>query len=176
MRIDTAFLNDIAHSAGPGSIGSPKTADANSTAGGSLDPVAAGEYDNELLDLHVICGDGRCNENIALQAVHQIFHTEHDRLVDDIKNVLLNDTSGITNLTDWQTALGRGRVGTASVSSRPPASSPRWSTSTWCSRSSPARCSQGSTPSSPSPSTRPTSTRRSPPSSPTRSTASATRC
>ena len=52
-------------------------------------PVPAGSYDNELLDLHFICGDGRCNENIALTAVHQIFHSEHDRLVDYIKNVLL---------------------------------------------------------------------------------------
>lgn len=82
-RIDTAFLNDIAHSAGPGNIGSAKNPDADSTAGGSLDPVAAGEYDDELLDLHYICGDGRCNENIGLTAIHQIFHMEHDRLVDN---------------------------------------------------------------------------------------------
>ena len=66
VRIGTAFLNDIAHSAGPGSIGEPKTPDADLVAGGSLDtPVPAGDYDNELLDLHFICGDGRCNENIA---------------------------------------------------------------------------------------------------------------
>ena len=108
VRIGTAFLNDIAHSAGPGSIDQPKTPDADLTAGGSLDPVANGEYDNELLDLHVICGDGRCNENIALQSIHQIFHSEHDRLVGDIQNVLLTDTSGITNLADWQDALGAG--------------------------------------------------------------------
>jgi len=82
VRIDTAFLNDIAHSADPGSLAAPKTPDANTTAGSSLAPVAAGEYDDELLDLHFICGDGRCNENIALTAVHQIFHMEHDRLVD----------------------------------------------------------------------------------------------
>jgi Ca2+-binding RTX toxin-like protein len=81
-RIETAFLNDIAHSAGPGNIGSAKTPDADLTAGGSLDPVASGEYDNELLDLHYICGDGRCNENIGLTAIHQVFHMEHDRLVD----------------------------------------------------------------------------------------------
>ena len=106
VRIGTAFLNDIAHSAGPGSIDQPKTPDADLAAGGSLDPVAAGEYDDELLDIHAICGDGRCNENIALQSVHQIFHSEHDRLVGDIQNVLLNDTSGVTNLADWQDALG----------------------------------------------------------------------
>ncbi|MBK7454921.1 MAG: heme peroxidase [Anaerolineales bacterium] len=101
--INTAFLNDIAHSAAP-TAGGP---DADGVAGGSLDtPVPAGSYDDELLDLHFICGDGRCNENIALSAVHQVFHSEHDRLVDDIENILNNDTSGITNITDWQLALG----------------------------------------------------------------------
>ncbi len=101
--INTAFLNDIAHSAAP-TAGGP---DDDGTAGGSLDAtVPAGSYDNELLDLHAICGDGRCNENIALQAVHQVFHTEHDRLVDYIENVLTTDTSGVTNLADWQLALG----------------------------------------------------------------------
>jgi hypothetical protein len=43
----------------------------------------AGTYDDELLNSHFICGDGRCNENIALSTVHQIFHSEHNRLVDD---------------------------------------------------------------------------------------------
>ena len=95
-RINTAFLNDIAHSADPGSITSPKTPDADAIAGGSLDPVAAGEYDNELLDLHYICGDGRCNENIALTAVHQIFHAEHNRLVD----YFINPTDGVLTRLD----------------------------------------------------------------------------
>ena len=101
--INTAFMNDIAHSAAP-TAGGP---DDDLTAGGSLDtPVPAGTYDNELLDLHFICGDGRCNENIALSAIHQVFHSEHDRLIDYVKNVLVTDTSGITNLADWQDAFG----------------------------------------------------------------------
>ncbi len=88
-RIETAFLNDIAHSAVPTtSTGTAKTPDADSDTGGSLDPVAAGEYDDELLGIHAICGDGRCNENIALQAIHQIFHNEHDRLIGDIQGTL----------------------------------------------------------------------------------------
>ena len=104
VRIGIAFLNDIAHSAAPNTTVGPDT---DLVAGLSLDtPVPAGSYDNELLDLHFICGDGRCNENIALTAVHHVFHSEHDRLVDYIENVLLTDTSGITSLTDWQTALG----------------------------------------------------------------------
>ncbi|ESS71955.1 hypothetical protein MGMO_81c00010 [Methyloglobulus morosus KoM1] len=88
-RIDTAFLNDISHSASPGSIASPNTPDSNLVAGGSLDPVAHGEYDNELLDLHFICGDGRCNENIALTAIHQVFHMEHDRLATEFDTITL---------------------------------------------------------------------------------------
>jgi hypothetical protein len=34
-----------------------------------------------LLDGHYVAGDGRSNENIGLTAIHQVFHTEHDRLV-----------------------------------------------------------------------------------------------
>ena len=86
VRINTAFLNDIAHSASPVTRGVPNLEDANTVAGGSLDPVATGQYDNELLDLHFICGDGRCNENIGLTAIHQTFHMEHDRLVDSFNN------------------------------------------------------------------------------------------
>ncbi len=99
-RIDTAFLNDIAHSADPGSLSAPKTPDADAVAGGSLDPVAQGEYDDELLDIHFICGDGRCNENIALTAIHQVFHSEHNRLVGDIQNTLNANPS---LLADYQT-------------------------------------------------------------------------
>jgi Ca2+-binding RTX toxin-like protein len=105
-RIGTAFLNDIAHSAAP-----TATPDTDTVAGGSLDtPVPAGSYDNELLDLHAICGDGRCNENIALQAVHQVFHDEHDRLIGDIQSVLTNDTStsGVAALAEWKSAAGAG--------------------------------------------------------------------
>jgi hypothetical protein len=108
VRIGTAFLNDIAHSADPGSLSSPKTPDANNTAGSSLDAVASGQYDDELLGIHAICGDGRCNENIALQAIHQVFHDEHDRLIGDIKNTLTNDTStgAAAALAEWKLAAG----------------------------------------------------------------------
>jgi Ca2+-binding RTX toxin-like protein len=105
VRIGTAFLNDIAHSAAP----TPGGPDLDTVAGNSLDtPSPAGTYDNELLDLHAICGDGRCNENIALQAVHQVFHDEHDRLIDDIKNTLTTDdtTGAAGRLAEWKLALG----------------------------------------------------------------------
>ena len=115
-RISMAFLNDIAHSAAP--KGAP---DEDLTAGESLDtPICAGGvpsgsvpgvtcYDNELLDAHFMAGDGRVNENIALTAIHQIFHSEHDRLVDDMKNTILTNAAGpdpILSLSDWQTPLG----------------------------------------------------------------------
>ena len=55
---------------------------------------------------HFTCGDGRCNENIALSTIHQIFHSEHDRLVDDIKNTLTTDSqpAGVAALAEWKSA------------------------------------------------------------------------
>jgi len=81
FRTGHAFLNDIAHSAqpDPGLVPDPDT-----VAGKSLDTPPPGTYDDELLGLHFITGDGRGNENIALTAMHQIFHAEHNRLVADI--------------------------------------------------------------------------------------------
>ncbi len=95
--MDTPFLTDIAHSADPGRCddNNPgndpdpfRTPDANTMAGHQLDPTGPCEFDNELLDLHFAAGDGRVNENIGLTAIHQIFHSEHDRLVDDIQATL----------------------------------------------------------------------------------------
>lgn len=83
LRTGHAFLDDIAHTATPSANLTP---DADSVAGG---PVAAGTYDNELLDAHYMAGDGRANENIGLTAVHHVFHSEHNRLVEHIKSVVL---------------------------------------------------------------------------------------
>jgi Ca2+-binding RTX toxin-like protein len=46
-------------------------------------------YDNEMLDAHFVTGDGRGNENIALTAVHSIFHSEHNRLVEANKDTVI---------------------------------------------------------------------------------------
>ena len=46
-----------------------------------LNEVVPNTYDDELLDAHYMAGDGRANENIALTAVHHVFHAEHNRLV-----------------------------------------------------------------------------------------------
>ncbi|WP_223516840.1 peroxidase family protein [Pseudomonas sp. GL-B-19] len=83
VRTGHQFLIDIAHSADPtGGL----TPDADTVIGGLGAP---GTYDNELLDAHYIAGDGRVNENIGLTTVHSIFHSEHNRLVDDTKATVL---------------------------------------------------------------------------------------
>ena len=110
---DTPFLTDVAHNADPSpqdtdhNPGTPAVnpiPDANTTASADFASQAPGTYDNELLDSHFICGDGRCNENIALTTIHQIFHSEHDRLVADMKNTI-NGLTGTAN-TDWHLASG----------------------------------------------------------------------
>lgn len=97
VRFHTPFLTDIAHAADPTPLDAdrnpatppvPKQPDADDTPGLSTDTVAAGEYDDELLDSHFVAGDGRVNENIALTFIHQVFHSEHDRLVADIDATL----------------------------------------------------------------------------------------
>jgi hypothetical protein len=112
VRLSTAFLNDIAHSAKPSG---GKAADGDSAiglAGVGGNPFPPGPpppfYDNEMLDAHFIAGDGRINENIGLTAIHTIFHSEHDRLVADIQNILTTDTTGITTLADWQITAANG--------------------------------------------------------------------
>jgi len=112
---DTPFLTDIAHNADP----SPQDADhnpatppvapkpdADNTPSANFAAQTPGTYDDEMLNAHFSCGDGRCNENIALSTIHQVFHSEHDRLVDYIKGVLTSDTtpSGATALAQWQLA------------------------------------------------------------------------
>ena len=114
---DTPFLTDIAHNADPSpqdtdnNPATPRVAptpDADNTASADFANQPAGTYDDEMLNAHFIAGDGRVNENIGLTAIHQIFHSEHDRLVGDIKNVLTNDTSasGTAALAQWQLAAG----------------------------------------------------------------------
>ena len=85
------FLIDIAHSADPSadpSTGIKPVADADNIINIGT-PPAPGTYDNELLNVHYIAGDGRVNENIGLTTVHSIFHSEHNRLVDQVMDTIL---------------------------------------------------------------------------------------
>ncbi|NQD93751.1 heme peroxidase, partial [Pseudomonas sp. CrR25] len=99
VRTDHQFLIDVAHNAVPvnSQTGAALTPDADDVAGG---PVAAGTYDNELLDAHYIAGDGRVNENIGLTAVHHIFHSEHNRLVQQTKDTLI-ESGDVAFLNQW---------------------------------------------------------------------------
>ena len=68
------FLDDIAHAANPSVAG----------------------YNQALLEAHFVTGDGRGNENIALTAVHTVFHLEHNRLR-EYMDVSINDPAfGLT--------------------------------------------------------------------------------
>src|SRR6267142_546388 len=121
LYFDTPFLTDIAHNADPGtgpctSPNNPagcKNPDADTTVQPSLPVRTDGTYDDELLNVHAMAGDGRVNENIALTTVHQMFHSEHNRLVDYIKGVLLNDTSatGVAALPEWQLPTAQNPAG-----------------------------------------------------------------
>jgi len=107
VRIETAFLNDIAHSAAPTfDSNGVLFPDSDTDVGSSLATTEPpGSYDDELLDKHFICGDGRCNENIALTAIHEIFHMEHDRMVDYINdpvNGVLHQLGNEALLADFQ--------------------------------------------------------------------------
>ena len=98
-----AFLDDIAHAAVPVTVGGVLAPDADTEAGNAVATDARGrntEYDNELLDAHYITGDGRGNENIGLSAVHHVFHSEHNRLVDQVKDKALA-SGDLAFLNEW---------------------------------------------------------------------------
>ncbi len=105
LRTGHAFLDDIAHNAVPifnadGSLAQ----DADSDTGNAVahDPFTGRklEYDNELLDRHFITGDGRGNENIGLTAVHHVFHSEHNRLVEQNKQTILA-SGDLAFINEW---------------------------------------------------------------------------
>jgi len=95
VHIDAAFLADIAHDAVPNGL-----ADGDIEVGLANPGNGLTVYDNELLDAHFIAGDGRANENIGLTAVHHIFHSEHNRLVEHTKEVVL-DGNDLAFLNEW---------------------------------------------------------------------------
>jgi hypothetical protein len=96
VRTGHAFLDDIAHTAVP--VG--KIADGDTEVGLGNPGNGSTEYDNELLDSHFITGDGRGNENIGLTAVHHVFHSEHNRLMDHTMLVTLQ-TRDVAFINEW---------------------------------------------------------------------------
>src|SRR3954451_22835837 len=124
-HFETPFLTDIAHNADPSALFDSNgdhipdalpQPDADTTVQTDFTKQPVGTYDDELLDSHAACGDGRCNENIALTSIHQIFHSEHNRLVDYIDNVLKTDNTpgAAARLADWQAIGVSGQNGTGS--------------------------------------------------------------
>ncbi|SFE15424.1 peroxidase family protein [Nitrosomonas sp. Nm166] len=102
VRTGHAFLDDIAHAAVPRNLnGTMKQPDSDSGVGLS-ESIA---YDDELLDRHFATGDGRGNENIGLTTVHTVFHAEHNRTVDFIKD-LVDSSSDNAFKAQWHLSGG----------------------------------------------------------------------
>jgi Ca2+-binding RTX toxin-like protein len=78
LRTNHAFLLDINNSANPSAPG----------------------YNAALLDAHFMAGDGRANENFGLVAVHQVFHAEHNRLLEHTKELVLAEDD-LDFLNQW---------------------------------------------------------------------------
>jgi Ca2+-binding RTX toxin-like protein len=105
-----AFLDDIAHAAVPVLSGGVLQKDGDSAVGyANADGSTTGlvntrgqqtAYDNELLDAHYITGDGRGNENVGLTAIHHVFHSEHNHLVDQVKDLALS-SGDLAFLNQW---------------------------------------------------------------------------
>lgn len=103
LRTPNAFLDDIAHAAAPvlaGGALQPDSDDATGYSGGYDARGGQTAYDDELLDAHYITGDGRGNENIGLTAVHHIFHSEHNRLAEHVKDLALA-SGDLAFLNEW---------------------------------------------------------------------------
>jgi Ca2+-binding RTX toxin-like protein len=101
-----AFLDDIAHHAAPGYYDhdsnplTPRIAQVADTDPGVGDDGLTSTYDDEMLNSHFVTGDGRGNENIALTAVHSIFHSEHNRSVEANKITILQSGDRVF-LNEW---------------------------------------------------------------------------
>ncbi len=92
LKNDRPFLTDLAHHANP--TGKTPDDDLVATANHldhAADPLNAGRYDDEMLNAHFIAGDGRVNENIGLTTIHQVFHSEHDRVAHEVDGIIQSD-------------------------------------------------------------------------------------
>ena len=126
LRNGHAFLEDIAHTAVPGTFvvdrftgeTAQKAADADGETGNAIIPNQFGQnetYDNELLDRHFIAGDGRGNENFGLTAVHHVFHSEHNRQVAEMKQTILA-SGDLAFVNEWlRTPIAEGDLATVAA-------------------------------------------------------------
>ncbi|GER23390.1 hypothetical protein NCCP1664_18860 [Zafaria cholistanensis] len=105
QRISIAFLDDISHHAAPFNArsGAALAPDEDTAITPATAQQPAGTYDDEMLNAHFVAGDGRVNENIGLTAVHQVFHSEHNRLVDYMEDLL---THLNLDLNEWKLPNG----------------------------------------------------------------------
>ena len=71
QTVGHAFLDDIAHNA----------FDSGLNANGDL-------VDPSVLNAHFVAGDGRTNENIGLTAIHDVLHSEHNRVLAEIESFM----------------------------------------------------------------------------------------
>src|SRR5262249_23551911 len=106
VRTGHQFLIDVNHNAVPVVNAAGVLQPDADTITGNAQPVdALGNnltYDDELLNAHYIARDRPVNENTGLTPVHAIFHSEQNRLVDQVKQTILTaeaDTPGYIN--DW---------------------------------------------------------------------------
>ena len=104
ITLDTighAFLDDMAHGIGPSQDG--PSGPGNVDQFGDLlhtaitilkedGTVKFQGFKDDLLDQHFIAGDGRANENMGLTAIHDVFHSEHNNALSDIKAMILGGT------------------------------------------------------------------------------------
>ncbi|WP_298290486.1 peroxidase family protein [Novosphingobium sp.] len=111
LSLDTighAFLDDMAHGVAPKMSG--PSGPGNVDQFGDLLQTAITVYNqdgsikfqgfkDDLLDHHFVAGDGRANENIGLTAIHDVFHSEHNNTLADIKAMILGGTD--SHGTTW---------------------------------------------------------------------------
>ncbi len=108
-RSGHAFLDDIAHNAVPKSGSTPDPDDVVTPRlvvceQPGFPAGCVTQYDDEMLDAHFIAGDGRVNENIGLTTVHHVFHSEHNRLVEEIDSMIVNAENVAGGITDAEEA------------------------------------------------------------------------
>jgi Ca2+-binding RTX toxin-like protein len=81
-----AFLDDLSQEGNPAG----KIADTDDVPGlSNIDGSDTEDsFDDEVLNAHFATGDGRGNENIGLTAVHHVFHSEHNRMVGEMQELI----------------------------------------------------------------------------------------